>query len=91
MCFYFPLFFSIKTFKPDKMNSFDLLNEVESAIERQHRKECPINGSVKTTNSSDEANGKLVNVTDDHIYAVFISCIEIYNNYIYDLLDSDTK
>ena len=34
-----------------------------------------------------EPNGKLVNVNEDHIYAVFISCIEIYNNYIYDLLD----
>lgn len=32
-------------------------------------------------------NGKIVNVIDDHVYAVFISCIEIYNNYIYDLLD----
>ncbi len=32
-------------------------------------------------------NGKIVNVIDEHIYSVFISCIEIYNNYIYDLLD----
>ena len=32
-------------------------------------------------------NGKIVNVIDEHVYAVFISCIEIYNNYIYDLLD----
>lgn len=31
--------------------------------------------------------GKIVNVIDEHVYAVFISCIEIYNNYIYDLLD----
>ncbi len=32
-------------------------------------------------------NGKIVNVIDEHVYAVFVSCIEIYNNYIYDLLD----
>lgn len=32
-------------------------------------------------------NGKICNVIDEHVYAVFVSCIEIYNNYIYDLLD----
>lgn len=31
--------------------------------------------------------GTLINIIEDHKYAVFISCIEIYNNYIYDLLD----
>jgi kinesin family protein 23 len=30
---------------------------------------------------------RLVTINQDHYYAVFISCIEIYNNYIYDLLD----
>lgn len=34
-----------------------------------------------------DPNGNIVNVIEDHKYAVFISCIEIYNNYIYDLLD----
>lgn len=32
-------------------------------------------------------NGRVVNVNDENVYGVFISCIEIYNNYIYDLLD----
>lgn len=81
-------------FKPDKMNSFELLSEVEAALERQQRKECSTVGGASTSSkksSSDEANGKLVNINDDHIYAVFISCVEIYNNYIYDLLDTDSK
>jgi kinesin family protein 23 len=30
---------------------------------------------------------RLVSINKDHYFAVFISCIEIYNNYIYDLLD----
>lgn len=80
------------TFKPDKLNSFELLNEVEAAIERQQPRQNTKKYAPTTTPSSsgDEVNGKFVNVLDDHIYAVFISCIEIYNNYIYDLLDSTT-
>lgn len=39
----------------------------------------------KLTNDS---NGvKTIEIIDGHLYAVFISCVEIYNNYIYDLLD----
>jgi hypothetical protein len=34
-----------------------------------------------------EPSGSILNVIEDHKYAVFISCVEIYNNYIYDLLD----
>jgi kinesin family protein 23 len=84
------------TFKPDKLNSFELLNEVEAAIERQHqRKDASTkksaNNQPSACSSSDEANGKLVNILEDHVYAVFISCIEIYNNYIYDLLDTESK
>lgn len=30
---------------------------------------------------------KLSNVEEDNQYAVFISYVEIYNNYIYDLLE----
>ncbi len=34
-----------------------------------------------------DSSGKLLEIIDNHVYAVFISCVEIYNNYIYDLLD----
>ena len=38
-----------------------------------------------------DPNGKLVNVNEDHIFAVFVTCVEIYNNYIYDLLEDTDK
>jgi hypothetical protein len=34
-----------------------------------------------------EPSGSILNVIENHKYAVFVSCVEIYNNYIYDLLD----
>jgi hypothetical protein len=34
-----------------------------------------------------DPTGNILNVVEDHKYAVFVSCVEIYNNYIYDLLD----
>ena len=34
-----------------------------------------------------DINCKLVDIDEENVYSVFISCIEIYNNYIYDLLD----
>ena len=37
-------------------------------------------------------SGVLINtINEDHRYAVFVSCIEIYNNYIYDLLDDSNS
>ena len=77
------------------MNSFDMLSDHEVAnLERQYK--------TRDTNFlypniqhklllNDPTNSKLVNINEDHIYAVFISCIEIYNNYIYDLLDDFTN
>ncbi len=39
---------------------------------------------------NDRHGNKLINISDNHVYSVFISCIEIYNNYIYDLLDEQS-
>ena len=72
------------------MNSFELLSDTEASIERQQRKESST-AMASSKKSSDEVNGQLVNVMENHLYAVFISCIEIYNNYIYDLLDTDSR
>ena len=58
-------------------------------IDRQSKKESVAdaakNPKKKLEKFSDQT-GKLVN-TEDHIYAVLISCIEIYINYIYDIFD----
>ena len=72
------------------MNSFELLSDTEASIERQQRKESST-AMASSKKSSDEVNGQLVNVMENNLYAVFISCIEIYNNYIYDLLDTDSR
>lgn len=72
------------------MNSFELLSDTDASIERQQRKESST-AMASSKKSSDEVNGQLVNVMENHLYAVFISCIEIYNNYIYDLLDTDSR
>ena len=72
------------------MNSFDMLSDQEVAnLEKYIKKEANfIHSNIQQKLLlNDPTNSKLVNVNEDHIYAVFIRCIEIYNNYIYDLLD----
>jgi len=116
------------TFKPDKMNSFEIQSESEAQAERQRslnlqaKTSTYATGSIMSHFSSlvpppappppppslstnslssqtrsktqtdsrrflEPLTGTLINIIEDHKYAVFISCIEIYNNYIYDLLD----
>ena len=76
-------------FKPVKLNSFEIQSEAGALIDRQSKKESVAdaakNPKKKLEKFSDQT-GKLVN-TEDHIYAVLISCIEIYINYIYDIFD----
>ena len=83
-------FFELKVFKPDKQNSFEIQSEADALIDRQSKKESVANAAKNPKSKLgklSDPTGKLVNIEEDHIYAVFISCIEIYNNYIYDLLD----
>jgi kinesin family member 23 len=70
--------------------------EVGASIDRNQRKEVfipksasnnQLNSKLQKLNKLSEPTCKLVNTNENHIYGVFISCIEIYNNYIYDLLD----
>jgi kinesin family member 23 len=78
-------------FKPDKMNSFEIQTETDASLERQQKRDYFTNlNSRKIQSNMDklsDPNGKLVTVNEDNIFGVFVSCIEIYNNYIYDLLD----
>jgi kinesin family protein 23 len=72
------------------MNSYEVQTEYDASIERQqnqNKKETSHSAMKRLSNS-----GKLlVNINEDNIYAVFISCVEIYNNYIYDLLDDTSN
>uniref|UniRef100_A0A665UPP3 Kinesin-like protein n=1 Tax=Echeneis naucrates TaxID=173247 RepID=A0A665UPP3_ECHNA len=88
-------------FKPDDKNGMEIQSQVDALLERQKRDSQP---SVPKTPSSRqkvadpefadmisaEEACKSGNVDEDCCYSVFVSYIEIYNNYIYDLLEEAT-
>ena len=81
--------------KPDKLNGFELVSDVDAAMLRQNEMISGMkNPRTRRQNSSDPdlsnrvAESHRVNVDEDSQYAVFISCVEVYNNYIYDLLET---
>jgi len=87
------------TFKPDKLNSFEMNECVPDCANEKPVKLFPNLTPFKTPQTSHRAKAhadaeklnepgcKILEIADKHVYGVFISCIEIYNNYIYDLLD----
>lgn len=80
-------------FKPDKMNGFDVQSPAE-ALSDQH-KELGIFNRNKGRNKREigdwcskvSDSTVLQELIPDMAFAVFVSYVEIYNNYIYDLLD----
>ncbi|XP_069480325.1 kinesin-like protein KIF23 isoform X7 [Ambystoma mexicanum] len=85
-------------FRPDDRNGMDVQNEVDALLERQRREAQPV-VLPKTPTSRQKMDPEfadMINVLDhckveevdeDSVYSVFVSYIEIYNNYIYDLLE----
>ncbi|KAJ8248701.1 hypothetical protein GJAV_G00226800 [Gymnothorax javanicus] len=84
-------------FKPDDKNGMEVQNQVDALLDRQKRESQQ---SVPKTPSSrqrlDPEFADMMNpqeacraegVDEDSSYSVFVSYIEIYNNYIYDLLE----
>ncbi|XP_039993252.1 kinesin-like protein KIF23 isoform X9 [Xiphias gladius] len=84
-------------FRPDEKNGMEIQSQVDALLERQKRDSQQ---SVPKTPSSrhkvdpefadmisSEEACKSENVDEDCCYSVFVSYIEIYNNYIYDLLE----
>nr|XP_046250111.1 kinesin-like protein KIF23 isoform X3 [Scatophagus argus] len=84
-------------FKTDDKNGMDIQSEVDALLERQRREN---NLSAPKTSSSRQKTDpeiadmikpeeayKADDVDEDSSYSVFVSYIEIYNNYIYDLLE----
>ncbi|XP_031179922.1 kinesin-like protein KIF23 isoform X2 [Sander lucioperca] len=84
-------------FKPDDKNGMEIQGQVDALLERQKRDSQQ---SVPRTPSSrlkadpecadmisSEEACKSENVDEDCCYSVFVSYIEVYNNYIYDLLE----
>ncbi|XP_044210445.1 kinesin-like protein KIF23 isoform X5 [Thunnus albacares] len=84
-------------FKPDDKNGMEIQSQVDALLERQKRDSQPL--VPKTPSSRQKADPEFVdmispeeackseNVDDDCCYSVFVSYIEVYNNYIYDLLE----
>nr|XP_053637622.1 kinesin-like protein KIF23 [Cherax quadricarinatus] len=87
-------------FMPDHMNGFDIQTEAEAA---QERKAFQAQSNVcKTPRTPRQRTvdtpvldipmripdgSKIDDLNEDNVYAVFVTHIEIYQNYIYDLLD----
>ncbi|XP_058012743.1 kinesin-like protein KIF23 isoform X1 [Ahaetulla prasina] len=83
-------------FKLDDKNGVEVQCEVDALLERQKREALPVPKTPVGKRQVDpeiadminvQDNCKLEDIDEDSVYSVFVSYIEIYNNYIYDLLD----
>jgi len=84
-------------FKPDDKNGMEVQNQVDALLERQKRdsQQAPPKTPI-TRQRLDPEFADMIRpdeacradgVDEDSSYSVFVSYIEIYNNYIYDLLE----
>ncbi|KAM6059992.1 kinesin-like protein KIF23 isoform 6-T6 [Theristicus caerulescens] len=83
-------------FKLDDKNGVDVQCEVDALLERQKRDAMPVPKTPSSKRQIDPEFADMINVQEhckveevdeDNVYSVFVSYIEIYNNYIYDLLE----
>lgn len=85
-------------FKPDRSNGMDVQTEADAMMERQKKELMPFTQRTPSTprrkDKDDFSNmvrvpdtTRLSGLIEDNMYSVFVSYIEIYNNYIYDLLE----
>ncbi|XP_034849509.1 kinesin-like protein KIF23 isoform X3 [Mirounga leonina] len=83
-------------FKSNDRNSMDIQCEVDALLERQKREAMPNPKTPSSKRQVDPEFADMINVQEfckaeevdeDSVYGVFVSYIEIYNNYIYDLLE----
>ncbi|XP_042224138.1 kinesin-like protein KIF23 isoform X1 [Homarus americanus] len=86
------------TFKPDRMNGFDGQSESDAFSDRRRMDATP-NRITRTNKPRRETSGsqdnsqripdtsRIENIDEDNVFSLFVSYIQIYNNYIYDLLE----
>ncbi|XP_048186095.1 kinesin-like protein KIF23 isoform X4 [Perognathus longimembris pacificus] len=83
-------------FKSNDRNSMDIQCEVDALLERQKREATPIPKTPSSKRQVDPEFADMINVQEfckaeevdeDSVYGAFVSYFEIYNNYIYDLLE----
>ncbi|XP_050525569.1 kinesin-like protein KIF23 [Daktulosphaira vitifoliae] len=81
------------TFKPDKLNSYDVLSIEDAMLFKAE----DFKNNVKFPKTPKKKDGesdrvsfdyKIVDIEQDVAYSVFISYVEIYHNYVYDLLEN---
>ncbi|XP_041651548.1 kinesin-like protein KIF23 isoform X2 [Cheilinus undulatus] len=87
-------------FKTDDKNGMEVQNDVDALLERQRREN---NLPVPKTSARQKLDPEIADmikqeeafeadgVDEDSSYSVFVSYIEIYNNYIYDLLEENQE
>ncbi|XP_028305575.1 kinesin-like protein KIF23 isoform X2 [Gouania willdenowi] len=83
-------------FKTDDKNGMEVQSEVEALLERQRRDHVSIPKTPSSRQKLDPEIADMIKTEDayqtegvdeDSSYCVFVSYVEIYNNYIYDLLE----
>ncbi|KAM9422692.1 kinesin-like protein KIF23 isoform 2-T2 [Salvelinus alpinus] len=86
-------------FRTDDKNGMEIQGQVDALLERQKRESNQQSTVPKTPSSKQKPDPEFADmigpeeacqcegVDEDSCYSVFVSYIEIYNNYIYDLLE----
>ncbi|ELW67917.1 Kinesin-like protein KIF23 [Tupaia chinensis] len=83
-------------FKSNNRNSMDIQCEVDALLEQQKREAMPNPKTLSSKQQVDPEFAVIINIQEfckaeeideDGVYGVFVSYVEIYNNYIYDLLE----
>ncbi|XP_048471888.1 kinesin-like protein KIF23 isoform X3 [Rhincodon typus] len=85
-------------FKPDDKNAMEVQGDVDALLERQKRdaQSSTIPKTLSSRHKMDPEFADMITVPEhckaegvdeDSVYSLFVSYIEIYNNYLYDLLE----
>uniref|UniRef100_A0AAQ5Z1P8 Kinesin-like protein n=1 Tax=Amphiprion ocellaris TaxID=80972 RepID=A0AAQ5Z1P8_AMPOC len=83
-------------FKTDDKNGMEVQSEVDALLERQRRGNVTVPKTPSSRQKLDPEIADMIKpdeaykadgVDEDNSYSIFVSYIEIYNNYIYDLLE----
>ncbi|CAF0834960.1 unnamed protein product [Brachionus calyciflorus] len=76
-------------FKADKMNSFEIQGDSDAPrLSNNFTNSSKLNKQQQNFYNELQLTNKFqCQINKDNYFSVYLSCIEIYNNYIYDLLD----
>ena len=85
-----------KLLRSDRQNGYEIQSEADILFERQ-RKEIQMTKNNQRGKVIESTNGRTLDMTslwnpqlnENCSYFVFVTFVEIYNNYIYDLFDDD--